>query len=76
MVKAVKGLFGSSDQEKLLRKQQRDLRATEEGQRRVREGGRGLLAFIDDELASNFGSVAGDPGGLGRRALDRIRAVR
>jgi hypothetical protein len=54
MVDFVKGLFGSSDQEKLLKKQSRDLAAAEAGQRTLREGGRGLLAYIDD-----------DPGTLG-----------
>lgn len=31
------------------------LDAVEEGQRRVRRGGRGLLAYIDDENPSTFG---------------------
>lgn len=51
----VKGLFGSSSQDKLIRKQQKDLEATEAGQQRLREGGRGLLAYIDDDLGGLLG---------------------
>jgi hypothetical protein len=55
----VKGLFGGGSQDKLLRQQQRELDAVEAGQRRLREGGRGLLAYIDEELGSAFGSGGG-----------------
>jgi hypothetical protein len=56
MVDVVKGLFGSSDQEKLLKRQNRELRAAEAGQRTLREGGRGLLAYIEDELGTLGGN--------------------
>jgi hypothetical protein len=49
----VRSIFGgdsaSKKQERLLRKQEADLKAAEAGQRRLREGGRGLLAFVEDE---------------------------
>jgi hypothetical protein len=59
MVSVVKGLFGSSDQEKALKKQQRELDAIEAGQRRLREGGRGLLAYVEDELGTLGGARRG-----------------
>jgi len=54
----IKGLFGSSDQEKLIKKQQRELAATEAGQKALREGGRGLLAFTDDDPGTLGGNRA------------------
>ena len=60
----VKGLFGSNDQEKLIKKQQRDLAATEAGQKALREGGRGLLAYTDD-----------DPGTLGGRMQRELTPI-
>jgi len=56
MSKLVSSIFGGGSQEKLLKRQQRELDATEAGQRRLREGGRGLLAFIDEELGGALGS--------------------
>lgn len=57
MANAVKSLFGIDDQQKALRRQQRELAAVEAGQRRLREGGRGLLAFVDDELSGTLGGA-------------------
>ncbi len=60
----VGGLFGgSSDQEKALKKQSRDVAAAERGQKALREGGRGLLAFVDDD--------PGTLGGIRSRGLRR-----
>jgi hypothetical protein len=58
----VKGIFGGGSQEKALRRQQRELDAVEAGQRRLREGGRGLLAFIEEELGKSFGGSEGGSG--------------
>jgi hypothetical protein len=63
----VQGIFGgdkaSKRQERLLRQQEADLKAVEAGQRRLREGGRGLLAYIDgteeeDDSSGGKGFVA------------------
>jgi hypothetical protein len=58
----VKGLFGgdsaSKRQERLLRKQEADLKAVEAGQKKVRDGGKGLLAFLDDEEGAALGGLA------------------
>jgi hypothetical protein len=63
--KVVKGLFGSSDQEKLLKKQQRELRAVEAGQQAARQGGRGLLAYVDEELPKALGGAEAEKFGFG-----------
>jgi hypothetical protein len=59
MANAVKGLFGPSDAEKAqqrqIREQRRKQDRVEAGQVALREGGRGLLAFVDDELTGLFG---------------------
>lgn len=64
MGKIVKGLFGGGDggvraaqakQQAAIEGQQASVRAIEEGQRRNRGGGAGLLAYIDDKLKSTFG---------------------
>lgn len=68
MSSVVKGLFGGGQDKQLremrraqqeqqaqLAEERRRLEAVEEGQRRVRTGGRGLLAFIDDQLSTTFG---------------------
>lgn len=73
MVKAVKGLFGGETrQDKLLKQQQRELKAVEAGQQRLTQGGRGLLAFIDDDQSGgkNLGGIgAGGLLGLMTRAV-------
>jgi hypothetical protein len=59
----VKGIFGgdsaSRRQERLLRQQEAELKAVEAGQRRLREGGRGLLAYIDGEEEEDNSSGGG-----------------
>lgn len=70
VVKGIKSLFGGGqdkqlaairqaqrEQQKQLEEERKRLEAIEAGQRRVRTGGggRGLLAFIEDELRSTFG---------------------
>ena len=78
MVGAVKSLFGgdnaSKRQERMLRKQEADLAATEAGQRRLREGGRGLLAFVDEEIGGLLGGMAGGTtaGGGGSKFFRRL----
>jgi len=66
----VKGIFGgdkaSKRQERLLRQQEAELKAVEAGQRRLREGGRGLLAYIDGEEEDDSSA-----GGKGFVALAR-----
>ena len=73
MTQAVKNLFGNGDienqraaaaqsqqrQEELVAQERSNLAAVEEGQRRARSGGRGLLAFTDDlpDLADALGGV-------------------
>lgn len=44
-------------QEERLAEQERKVAAVEEGQRRVRMGGRGLLAFVDNDLSQTFGAT-------------------
>ena len=71
MTGLVSGLFGGDKaakrQERALRKQEAALEATEAGQRRLREGGRGLLAFLDEtplgggllsQVARRFGGLS------------------
>ncbi len=62
MTTAVKNLFGNGDieqqraearnaqaqQQALIGEEKEKLRQVEEGQKRARRGGRGLLAYIDD----------------------------
>jgi hypothetical protein len=66
----VQGIFGgdkaSKRQERLLRQQEAELKAVEAGQRRLREGGRGLLAYIDGEEEDDSSA-----GGKGFVALAR-----
>ncbi len=68
----VKGLFGgdsaSKRQERLLRQQEADLKAVEAGQKRVREGGRGLLAFLDDDEEAPAAGTTGRQGFAARVA--------
>ncbi|MFA7504289.1 MAG: hypothetical protein WCZ28_06285 [Burkholderiaceae bacterium] len=45
------------EQEAQLAEERRKVEAVEAGQRRVRTGGRGLLAFIEDSLGSTFGGA-------------------
>ena len=70
MTGLVKGIFGgdsaSRRQERLLRQQEAELKAVEAGQRRLREGGRGLLAYIDGEEEDDSSA-----GGKGFVALAR-----
>lgn len=54
MSHVVSNLFGGGAQEKLLKKQQRDLAAAEAGQQALNQGGRGLLAYVGDQ-ATNLG---------------------
>jgi hypothetical protein len=68
--KVVKNLFGGGEQEKLLKKQQRELRAVEAGQKAVRQGGRGLLAYVDEELPKALGG--GSAGSIGTRLQKAI----
>lgn len=71
MTGLVQGIFGgdkaSKRQERLLRQQEADLKAVEAGQRRLREGGRGLLAYIDGSEEEDDSSA----GGKGLIALAR-----
>ncbi len=64
MSRLVNSIFGGGEQEKLLKRQQRDQAAVEAGQQRLREGGRGLLSFIDEELNSSLGGFVRKRGGL------------
>jgi hypothetical protein len=61
MSNAAKGLFGGG-QDKLLKAQKKAreaenarVSALEAGQKRNQEGGRGFLAFVDNQLNSNLG---------------------
>ncbi|MFP4539150.1 MAG: hypothetical protein ACLFPA_12720 [Dichotomicrobium sp.] len=69
MSDVVEGVFGPSDAEKAqmrrLREQKRRQDAVEAGQAALRSGGRGLLAFVDDEMGTSLG------GGGGRRTRRR-----
>jgi hypothetical protein len=71
--KVVGGLFGSSDQEKALKKQQRELRAVEAGQKAVRQGGRGLLAYVDEDLSTALGGAGTEAFGAG--LIKKLRAA-
>lgn len=44
-----------AEQRRMLEEERRRTEAIEAGQRRVLTGGRGLLAFIEDELRRTFG---------------------
>ena len=62
---AIKNLFGGGAQDKLVKQQQkqlaeqeRSLDAVEAGQRKLRTGGRGLLAFIDEQLGGALGGTS------------------
>lgn len=67
VVKGIKSLFSGGDdqlkairqaqreQQRLLEEERRRTEAIEAGQRRLRTGGRGLLAYIEDQLRETFG---------------------
>ena len=52
-------------QEQRIKDDEAKVAAVEDGQRRVRMGGRGLLAFIDDKLPATFGGAAASGGTAG-----------
>lgn len=66
MGKAVKSIFGGGDDTGAIRAAQEEQRRTidaenqrikrvEEGQRKAASGGRGLLAFLDDDMQRSLG---------------------
>lgn len=61
-------------QEARIEEEKAKVAAVEEGQRKVRMGGRGLLAFVDDSLTPTFGGTAASSSS-GTKAFD-VGAVR